>query len=107
MRADEVFAEVSTSQSPHRALTEADAVEIWIARWLRVPRKDLISRYGCDSRRLYEIWWSDRFPGARAKAAEAFRTRYPGLTDRTVFGYRRISRVPTAASCRAQSDLFA
>ncbi|NOU08069.1 MAG: hypothetical protein HOO99_17990 [Hyphomicrobiaceae bacterium] len=95
------------SHSRQTALTESDAVEIWIARWLRVPRKDLIGRYGCDSRRLYEIWWSERFPGARAKAADAFRQRYPSLTDRTVFGYRRISRAPTAAMNRAQSDLFA
>jgi hypothetical protein len=75
-----------------RSLTERDAVEIWIARWLRIRRKDLMSRYGCDSRRLYEIWWGERFPGARAKAEAAFRDRYPGLVDRTGFGYRRIPR---------------
>ena len=31
-----------------RPLTEADAVDIWIARWLRIRRKDLVNRYGCD-----------------------------------------------------------
>lgn len=75
-----------------RALTEADAVEIWIARWLRIRRRDLVARYGCDSRRLYEIWWGERFPASRDKAAELFRQRHPALVDRTSFGYRRIPR---------------
>jgi hypothetical protein len=35
-----------------RRLSEADAIDIWIARWLRIRRKDLIARYGCDPRRL-------------------------------------------------------
>jgi len=39
-----------------RPLGETDAVDIWIARWLRVRRKELVARYGCDPRRLYEIW---------------------------------------------------
>lgn len=69
-----------------RPLTEADAVDIWIARWLRIRRKDLVSRYGCDPRRLYEIWEGERFAGARAKALELFEARYPGLLDRVDFG---------------------
>ncbi len=69
---------------------EADAIEIWIARWLRLPAKSLVARYGCDSRRLYEIWWGERFPGSRTKAEAEFRARYPGLVDRTSYGYRRI-----------------
>jgi hypothetical protein len=75
-----------------RPLAEADAVEIWIARWLRVRRKDLIARYGCDASRLYEIWWGERFPASKEKAKALFRERYPGLVDRTDFGYRRIPR---------------
>jgi hypothetical protein len=76
-----------------RPLTEADAVDIWIARWLRIRRRDLIFRYGCDPRRLYEIWEEARFPGARAKAAELFATRYPFLDGRIDFGpHRRFSR---------------
>src|SRR6185503_632006 len=51
-----------------RRLTEADAVDIWIARWLRIRRKDLVARYGCDPRRLYEIGEETRFPGSGAKA---------------------------------------
>lgn len=84
--------DVSRVGVPRGALTENDAVDIWIARWLRIRRKDLIARYGCDSRRLYEIWWGERFPASREKAAALFQERYPGRTDRTLFGYRRISR---------------
>ena len=78
-----------------RPLTEADAVDIWIARWLRIRRKDLLLRYGCDPRRLYEIWEEKRFPASRAKALEIFSERYPGLTDRIDYGlHRRIARRP-------------
>ena len=73
-------------------LKEADAVEIWIARWLRIPLKVLVARYQCDSRRLYEVWWGERFPASRGKAEVLFRDRYPGLADRTSYGYRRIPR---------------
>jgi hypothetical protein len=78
-----------------RPLTEADAVDIWIARWLRIRRRDLISRYGCDPRRLYEIWEEARFHGVRAKAEELFAERYPFLIGRVDFGpHRRIARAP-------------
>jgi hypothetical protein len=78
---------------PSRPLTEKDAVDIWIARWLRIRRKDLLDRYGCDPRRLYEIWEEERFTGARAKAIEQFRTCYPTLVDRIDYGrHKRISR---------------
>ena len=78
-----------------RPLTEADAVDIWIARWLRIRRRELISRYGCDPRRLYEIWEEARFPGVRAKAEELFAGRYPSLIGRVDFGpHRRIARAP-------------
>ena len=83
--------------APPRALSEADAVEIWIARWLRIRHRELIRRYSCDSRRLYEIWWGERFPRSREKAAAVFRQCYPSLVERTSFGYRRIPRVAPAA----------
>ena len=90
----------SRSQRRPGALTEADAIDIWIARWLRIRRKDLLARYGCDPRRLYEIWEEKRFPGSRAKAAELFAERHPGLTDRIDFGpHRRIPRRPSRRSC--------
>jgi hypothetical protein len=82
-----------TATAGKRPLTEADAVAIWIARWLRVRRKDLIARYDCDPRRLYEIWEEKRFPASRAKALEVFAEHYPGLTDRVDYGlHRRIAR---------------
>ena len=65
-----------------RPLNEEDAVNIWIARWLRVRQKDLVKRHGCDPRRLYEIWEETRFAGSRKKALELFRKRYPGLEER-------------------------
>ena len=94
--------DVSVAQ---RALTEADAIEIWIGRWLRIRRKDLAARHGCDPKRLYEIWWGERFPASRDKAAREFKARYPGLVDRPSFGYRRIPRVLTQPEGR-QLDLF-
>ena len=94
-----------SSPQPHsrRVLTEADAIDIWIARWLRVRSRDLVRRYNCDSRRLYEIWWGDRFPASREKAMELFLARYPGLSDRVHFGYRRI---PRALPLDGQLELF-
>lgn len=80
---------------PVRALSEADAIDIWIARWLRIRRKDLIARYGCDPRRIYEIWEGHKHPGSRAKALAAFKEQYPSLLDRVDFGcHRRIPRNP-------------
>jgi len=76
-------------------LSEQDAIDIWIARWLRLRRKDILVRYGCDPRRLYEIWEQHRFVGSRDKALACFRARYPGLTDRVDFGpHRRVPRRP-------------
>jgi hypothetical protein len=78
-----------------RPLTEADAIDIWIARWLKIRRRDLVRRYACDPRRLYEIWEGARFPAARDKALELFRERYPSLLDRVDFGpHRRVARTP-------------
>lgn len=83
------------SRAPRPALTEADAVDIWIARWLRIRPRDLILRYGCDPRRLYEIWQEERFPGSRAKALELFVARFPTLGDRIDAGaHVRISKAP-------------
>lgn len=76
-----------------RPLTEADAVDIWIARWLRIRPIDLQRRYACDPRRLYEIWEETHFVGSRAKALDEFRKRFPRLIDRIDPGaHRRVSR---------------
>lgn len=80
-------------ESGRRPLTEADAIDVWIGRWLRARRIDLCRRYQCDPRRLYEIWEGLRFPAAREKAWHILQERYPGLTDRVDPGqHRRIPR---------------
>ncbi len=87
-----VFLSVPPPALPKRPLNETDAVNIWIARWLRVRPKELVRRYGCDPRRLYEIWEETRFPGSRAKALELFARRFPTQQDRFDPGpHRRIS----------------
>jgi hypothetical protein len=79
-------------------------VDIWIARWLRIRRKNLIDRYGCDPRRLYEIWEGTRFPGSREKALALFAEQYPGLSGRIDFGLHR--RIPRSAPLEGQLELF-
>ena len=75
-----------------RPLTEDDAVNIWIARWLRVRPKELVRRYACDPRRLYEIWEETRFPGTRTRALKLLAERYPGVEARIDPGpHRRIA----------------
>jgi hypothetical protein len=87
-----------------RRLSETDAIDIWIARWLRIRRKDLIARYACDPRRLYEIWEEKRFAGSRDKAFEVFRQRHPTLLDRIDCGPHR--RIPRAVPPELQPSLF-
>ena len=90
-----------------RLLVEADAVDIWIARWLRVQRKELLARYGCDPRRLYEIWEEKRFPASREKARALFIKRYPDLVDRIDYGrHRTIPRKPPAELQPGLFDAF-
>lgn len=74
-------------------LTETDAVDIWIARWLRHRRSDIVRRYRCDPRRIYEIWEGKRFPESRSRALKLFEADYPTLLDRVDFGrHKRIPR---------------
>jgi hypothetical protein len=89
---------------PQRRLAESDAIDIWIARWLRIRRKDLIERYGCDPRRLYEIWEGKRFAGSRGKALAVFAERHPGLAGQIDLGLHR--RIPRTAPTDTQLDLF-
>jgi hypothetical protein len=85
-------------------LSEDDAVAIWMARFLRVRPKELVRRYQCDPRRLYEIWEEARFPGTRAKALALLNERYPGIEGRFDPGpHQRFSRAPDPR----QMDLFA
>ncbi len=78
---------------PSRALTEADAIELWLARWLKTPRKVILARYACDARRIYEVWEGLRFPGSRAKALDRLRELHPALpTQIDISHHRRIPR---------------
>jgi hypothetical protein len=87
-----------------RKLTEADAIDIWIARWMRIRRKDIRNRYNCDPRRLYEIWEGTRFPASREKAWIQFQQRFPTLTGQVdPSPHRRISRTVEAG---VQPSLF-
>jgi hypothetical protein len=95
---------VERAPPPRRALTHADAVDVWIARWLRIRRKDLIARYGCDPRRLYEVWEQKRFAGSRETAKALFIERYPGLIDRIDYGPHRA--VPRRVPADLQPSLF-
>jgi hypothetical protein len=70
-------------------LTHADAIEIWIARWLRTPQKQLVARYQCDPRRLYEVWQEDKFIGSRDKALLELNKRFPFARDRIDPGTHR------------------
>ncbi len=88
-----------------RVLTEADAIEIWIAKWLRVRRKDLLARYHCDPRRIYEIWEGLRFPASRARALSIFAERHPQLVDHVDASRHR--RLPIRSRSPDQLDLFA
>jgi hypothetical protein len=90
-----VFLDSPPAKVARRPLTEADAIDIWVARWLRVPRKELLRRYACDPRRLYEIWEGTHFPGSRAKALERLAQKHPWLLERIDPGaHRRIAKTP-------------
>lgn len=99
-----VFLRSGLSRVEPRALTESDAIDIWIARWLRVRRSDLIARYQCDPRRLYEIWGEEKFFGSRAKAFKIFAVRHPRLMDRIDPGPHR--RLPSRSIHPDQLTLF-
>jgi hypothetical protein len=84
-----------------RSLTLSDAVAIWLARWLRTPRKVLLARYGCDSRRLYEIWEETHFVGSRELALDQLRERFPTIVERVDPGaHRRIPKTPHPSQLR-------
>jgi hypothetical protein len=87
-----------------RALTEADAIDIWLARWMRVRLRDLIARYHCDPRRLYEIWEGARFPQSRAKALDILSKKHPSVMNRVDLGNHK--RVPSRSQHPDQLSFF-
>jgi hypothetical protein len=98
------FVEVPPPAVCNHPLTEKDAVDIWIARWLRVRRADLLKRYNCDPRRLYEIWEGARYPASRERALRIFAERYPTLLDQVDMSRHR--RLPLRATSPDQLRLF-
>ncbi|MGE8940378.1 hypothetical protein ACO2I3_00545 [Leptospira interrogans] len=96
--------ESAPARTPRRSLTESDAIDVWIARWLRMRRTDLCRRYQCDPRRLYEIWEGTKHPAARQKAWALFEERYPRLIDRIDTGNHR--RIPRTEDHTDQLALF-
>jgi hypothetical protein len=103
-RVVQVHSAATAAPAQRRPLAEADAIDIWIARWLGIRRKHLIARYGCDPRRLYEIWEEVRFPGSREKARALLAERYPTLVDRIDYGVHR--RIPRRVPAELQPSLF-
>ncbi len=85
-------------------LTEANAIDIWIARWLHVRRKDILARYGCDPRRLYDIWEGRTFPRSRDKALVEFSERFPMLSGSVDTSLHR--RIPRPGPLPGQPMLF-
>ncbi len=102
----QAFLTAPAAVAPRRPLTIDDAIDIWIARWIRVQVKELVRRYQCDPRRLYEIWEETHFVGSRSRALDVFRARYPGLDDRIDPGpHRRISAKPGPEQMSLFADL--
>jgi hypothetical protein len=49
-------------------LSAKDAIDIWLAHWLKIPHGQIIQRYNVDARRIYEVWWEEAFIGSRQTA---------------------------------------
>ena len=68
-------------------------MQIWIARWLRVRPSDLVNRYACDPRRLYEIWEETHFRAAGQSAGRCSATAIRGSKTASIPGaHRRVSK---------------
>ena len=98
------FVEAAPAAVQKRSLSAADAVDIWLARWLGVRPKAIIARYGCDPRRLYEIWDGTRYPQSRANALALMQERYPRLVSQTDTSPHR--RIPLRPQSPDQLSLF-
>ncbi len=91
--------------APYR-LSREDAIQLWIARWLRIRRKDIRARYPVDPRRIYEVWQEITFRGSREEAEARFRRDYPGLVAQTDFSPHKCIPRPKRPPREAQGDLF-
>jgi hypothetical protein len=99
------------SSSPtivRRPLTETDAVDIWIARWLKIAAAGPVRHMRATRAGSAEIWEEAR-SGRPRQGLGAFPARYPFLLDRVDFGpHRRIARrrTPTSSSCSEGAPSF-
>ena len=59
------------------SFTRKQALEIWHARWLKIPIKSLVPQYAADPRRFYEVWEEQVHPGTRMEAFADFQAKYP------------------------------
>jgi hypothetical protein len=85
-------------------INEFNAIDIWIARWLQMRRKDILARYRCDPRRLYDIWEGRAFPHSREKALAEFSKRFPMLSGSVDTSLHR--RIPRPGPLPGQPMLF-
>lgn len=90
-------------QRASRRIGYRQAVVIWIAHWLGLPKQRLAERYDVDRRRIYEIIEFRRHPASYEHARRIFAALYPQRVATTRFeSHRRTGRwvIP------GQLDLF-
>ena len=63
--------------------SDAEAIEIWIARWNKTKVQDLIAKYKKNTFRFYEVWKEEVNPGTRLKAFEQLKRENPKLASQT------------------------
>lgn len=84
-------------------LTHKQAVVVWIAHWLGLPKQRLADRYRVDRRRIYEVVMFQKHHRAYDEARRIYRALWPQRVARTDFSeHKRKARwtVP------GQMDLF-
>ncbi|MGS4887180.1 hypothetical protein [Roseibium sp. MB-4] len=64
-------------------LTEQEAINGTIERWLGAKVRDLSSKYDVDPRRWYEVWRGEAYPNARSQAYEILADKYPEIAKET------------------------
>lgn len=63
--------------------SDAQAVEIWKARWCGATIQSLLKRYGENPFRIYEVLMEERNIGTRLVAYEELKIENPALAART------------------------
>jgi len=94
-----------------RKLTRDDAIDIWIRRWLKHERHQIIRDFDQNPMRIYEVWQEETFKGSREDAEIVFRTNYPHLVSQTDFAPHKktrklVGRVASTVAEPRQRRLF-